>query len=839
MATKVRIAARLRPRLTGEPPDDGGVLICRAEANTSGSSSSLPHNNPNNSANSSSSSSGGSFTGLTVANPRDASQIFRFPFTSCYDAEATQEEIFNADVLPLIDIAWSGITVTIFAYGVTSSGKTHTMQGPPDDPGVIPRVVEALFAKTLSRETEGETTEIAVSYIEIYKDDVFDLLVSRENAPKLPVRENESGMVFVAGLTRTPIASVAEFETIYSTATARRSVGATLLNRASSRSHAVLTLEIRTRISDPATGATKLREGKINLVDLAGSENNKLTGNDPARMAESAAINKSLSVLGQVVHALNTGAPRIPYRNAKLTRILQDALGGSSVGLLICNLSPAAKFRQDTLNTLNFAVRTKNIENKPVVNERDVRPPQPVKLDLANPPVPAPKPVAAVGTRPGARPSLVPRPTGAGAYQSSSRAESRLSMVGRGATSAALEKMPPGLSEAEIDARIAKAVEAEVARRMEEKEKERQRELEEEKERERAKEKEAGSSRQRTKSPKRSPKTKARDLPAGLTPLLKRHKDLDDELQSRLAELERKFERGNGDAGLADVLSPVSKKKTGRAYVALARAHSEQGNLQVALDLYRRAETYVPDNVKLKERWILFVVHVFLCSLASSASPSAPPSRAASRASRSRAASESVPGVAPALASVPAATVAASKVVSTSRIAAAVSALKRTSLARVSASGSGSRSTVAGTSGRAHGKAIIEIEWAVKNEKAFKPSPKRAKKAKKVKSKVKEVEETEMDVDIASRAQSEKATDAGQESDDQMEVDEVESSLTGAFGRELTNTGSKRGLAEAGMETPVKRPKGKKQRVVVIESDEEYEPGAAPRKNRRRVATAA
>jgi len=110
--------------------------------------------------------------------------------------------------------------------------------------------------------------------------------------------------------------------------------------------------------------------GKINLVDLAGSENNKLTGNDPTRMAESAAINKSLSVLGQVVHALNQGAvrsfrsiwgfifmttqSRIPYRNSKLTRILQDALGGNSVGLLICNLAPGTKFRQDTLNTLKY-----------------------------------------------------------------------------------------------------------------------------------------------------------------------------------------------------------------------------------------------------------------------------------------------------------------------------------------------------------------------------------------------------------------------------------------------------------------------------------------------------
>ncbi|KAJ7478040.1 hypothetical protein B0H11DRAFT_1286404 [Mycena galericulata] len=138
-------------------------------------------------------------------------------------------------------------------------------------------------------------------------------------------------------------------------------------------------------------------------------------------MAESSAINMSLLVLGQVVHALNTGASCVPYHNAKLTHILQDALSGSSVGLLICNLAPSTKFRLDTLNTLNFAARMKNIKNKPVVNERDLRPSPPPasvppKLDLAAQP-PAPKPLSSFALPPpnraGARPSLVPRPVDA------------------------------------------------------------------------------------------------------------------------------------------------------------------------------------------------------------------------------------------------------------------------------------------------------------------------------------------------------------------------------------------------------------------------------------------
>ncbi|KAJ3515071.1 hypothetical protein NLJ89_g1995 [Agrocybe chaxingu] len=329
MAThKVKIAARLRPRIQGELDDDS-IHIVHSSNDTGGSSSSL---------------TGGSF--ITVPNPRDPTQIFKFPFSSCYDQDSTQEEIYRNDVEPLLDIVYSGVTVTIFAYGVTSSGKTYTMQGSKQEPGVIPRVIRGMFDKKNSLK-QFQTT-LSVSYMEIYKDDVYDLLVDRENAPKLPVRENHAGMVFVANLTSAPISNVAEFDSTYNNATLRRSVGATNLNRASSRSHAILTIEAT--MVDPVANTTLT--GKINLVDLAGSENNKLTGNDPARMAESAAINKSLSVLGQVVHALNQGASRIPYRNSKLTRLLQDALGGTSVGLLICNLAPGIKFRQDTLNTL-------------------------------------------------------------------------------------------------------------------------------------------------------------------------------------------------------------------------------------------------------------------------------------------------------------------------------------------------------------------------------------------------------------------------------------------------------------------------------------------------------
>ncbi|KAG5716036.1 Kinesin-like protein KIF22, partial [Termitomyces sp. T112] len=353
---------------------------------------------------------------------------------------------------------------------------------------------------------------------------------------------------------------------------------------------------------------------------------NKLTGNDHSRMAESAAINKSLSVLGQVVHALNSSASRIPYRNSKLTRILQDALGGSSIGLLICNLAPGTKFRQDTLNTLNFAVRTKNIENKPVINERDNRPaPKPhfAAVTIHPPPAkPAPAIIQAIstaGSSSGAGPlrsrqslvpvSRVPRASMSGGYQSFVLPSARKGLpsfaekILEEDSSDRSGSFGLGLTEKEIDERISRAVEAEVTRRLEERERQREKEEQDR----RAREQELESQRPTSSTARAKPQSprKEQTLPSGvLTPLLKRHKDLDDELNARLQELERKFERGNKEARLADVLSPVSKKKTGRAYVALARAHSEKGDLQVALDLYRKAESYVPDNIKLKERII-------------------------------------------------------------------------------------------------------------------------------------------------------------------------------------------------------------------------------------------
>ncbi|KAI0822872.1 P-loop containing nucleoside triphosphate hydrolase protein [Trametes gibbosa] len=554
--SRIRIAARLRPPIPGEQHDNAIRVRTDTDAPTA----------------------------IIVDNPRDPSQTFNYPFSSCYDESSSQQEIFERDVKPLVDLAFSGMTVTVFAYGVTSSGKTHTMQGNKQQPGIIPRAVQDIFHRTLS---EHPTASISISYMEIYKDEVYDLLVDRESALKLPVRENEAGKVFVANLSVLPVDSLDDFESAFSQANKQRSVSSTNLNSVSSRSHAILTLHIT--VTDPLNSCTL--SGKLNLVDLAGSENNRLTGNDSSRMAESAAINKSLSVLGQVVHALNQGASRIPYRNSKLTRILQDALGGNSVGLLICNLAPGTKFRQDTLNTLNFAVRTKNIQNKPLVNQQ-VGP-------SSAPAVPRAIPAPTQSTRlHGPRPSRVPRISNVASVSSGPRPS--LAFSGLPAPTAKAEEKPPPvvpvhLTEEDINARIAKAVELEVARRLEEREKQRREE----------EEAAVAAARSQSMTVHDEQVSSLHSLPPGLlSPLLKHRHSADEELKQRLEELENKFAHGSKESHLAEVLSPISRKKTGRAYVALARAHTQKNNLQVALELYRKAEMYVPDNVKLKERII-------------------------------------------------------------------------------------------------------------------------------------------------------------------------------------------------------------------------------------------
>ncbi|KAJ2700096.1 hypothetical protein FB645_005102 [Coemansia sp. IMI 203386] len=301
---------------------------------------------------------------LRVTNPRDPTKDVKFNFDSCYGPTVTQETIYKADVRPLVETVFSGMSTTVFCYGVTGAGKTHTIQGTETDPGIIPRALEHIFMR---KKHDAYDYDVRVSYYEIYKEAVFDLFKPRDSSGSgLPIREDASRKIFVAGLSEKRITSYEHFDSLYQRACGNRRTASTKLNNHSSRSHAILTVQVQWK-DDIGSGKTWC--GRLHLIDLAGSEDNRRTENGRDRMAESSAINRSLFVLGQVVEALNTGASRIPYRDSKMTRILQDSLGGDSQGMMIVNVSPGEAFLQDTHNTLNFATKSREVVNKPVAHE--------------------------------------------------------------------------------------------------------------------------------------------------------------------------------------------------------------------------------------------------------------------------------------------------------------------------------------------------------------------------------------------------------------------------------------------------------------------------------------
>jgi hypothetical protein len=227
-------------------------------------------------------------------------------------------------VSPTLKHLFKGNDVTIFAYGVTGSGKTHTMKGNKvaAERGIIPRLLTAIYrrGKELEKKSDGNVSTTAImSYYEIYNDKVFDLFEAPEKRTLagLPLRE-QNGKTHVVGLTEKEICSLKDFETLYDKANNNRSTSATRLNAHSSRSHAIIC--VRVEIQDRQTGETKI--GTVSCIDLAGSEDNRRTANDKERMIESASINKSLFVLSQCVEAMTKKQNRIPYRESKMTRIL-------------------------------------------------------------------------------------------------------------------------------------------------------------------------------------------------------------------------------------------------------------------------------------------------------------------------------------------------------------------------------------------------------------------------------------------------------------------------------------------------------------------------------------
>uniref|UniRef100_A0A3Q3B2I3 Kinesin-like protein n=1 Tax=Kryptolebias marmoratus TaxID=37003 RepID=A0A3Q3B2I3_KRYMA len=293
----------------------------------------------------------------------------QFTFDGTYYIDQTTEQLYNEIAYPLVEGVTEGYNGTIFAYGQTGSGKSFTMQGvldPAVQRGVIPRAFEHIFESIQC--AENTKFLVRASYLEIYNEEVRDLLGS-DTKQRLELKEHPERGVYVRDLSMHSVHSVGECERIMEQGWKNRAVGYTLMNKDSSRSHSIFTIHLEICNTDPA-GQDHLRAGKLNLVDLAGSERQSKTGATGERLREATKINLSLSALGNIISALVDGRSKyIPYRDSKLTRLLQDSLGGNTRTLMIACLSPADNNYEESLSTLRYANRAKSIQNRPRINE--------------------------------------------------------------------------------------------------------------------------------------------------------------------------------------------------------------------------------------------------------------------------------------------------------------------------------------------------------------------------------------------------------------------------------------------------------------------------------------
>ncbi|EHL02862.1 putative Kinesin heavy chain [Glarea lozoyensis 74030] len=289
-----------------------------------------------------------------------------FTFDRVFDMNSRQKDVFDFSIKPTVDDILNGYNGTVFAYGQTGAGKSYTMMGTDIDNdegrGVIPRIVEQIFASILASPGTIEYT-VRVSYMEIYMEKIRDLLAPQND--NLPVHEEKNRGVYVKGLLEIYVSSVQEVYEVMRRGGSSRAVAATNMNAESSRSHSIFVITITQK--NVETGSAK--SGQLFLVDLAGSEKVGKTGATGQTLEEAKKINKSLSALGMVINNLTDGkSQHIPYRDSKLTRILQESLGGNSRTTLIVNCSPSSYNDAETLSTLRFGMRAKAIKNKAKVN---------------------------------------------------------------------------------------------------------------------------------------------------------------------------------------------------------------------------------------------------------------------------------------------------------------------------------------------------------------------------------------------------------------------------------------------------------------------------------------
>ncbi|KAG4964956.1 hypothetical protein JHK82_039172 [Glycine max] len=324
-----------------------------------------------------------------------------FTFDHVYGSTGSPSSaMFDECVASLVDGLFQGYNATVLAYGQTGSGKTYTMGTGFKDgcqEGIIPQVMSSLFNKIETLKHQNEF-QLHVSFIEILKEEVRDLLdpssmnkpetanghagkVTIPGKPPIQIRESSNGVITLAGSTEVSVTTLKEMAACLEQGSLSRATGSTNMNNQSSRSHAIFTITLEQMRKLNSHGEISLNDtmneeylcAKLHLVDLAGSERAKRTGSDGLRFKEGVHINKGLLALGNVISALGDEKKRkegvhVPYRDSKLTRLLQDSLGGNSRTVMIACISPADINAEETLNTLKYANRARNIQNKPVVN---------------------------------------------------------------------------------------------------------------------------------------------------------------------------------------------------------------------------------------------------------------------------------------------------------------------------------------------------------------------------------------------------------------------------------------------------------------------------------------
>jgi len=292
-----------------------------------------------------------------------------FPFDHVFGKEVTNEEVYEDLCAPIVDSVFDGINGSIMAYGQTGAGKTYSMFGESENAGIVPRVVSHVFAHINELPKSEFALDVRMSVLEIYQNKIYDLVGTTRQQCEIKLQKKTvlrgADRLIVQGATEVAVSSKEGAMGVLQAARNQRLVEATKMNKFSSRSHCIVVFSVAKQ--DLSHQQTKFAQ--LYLCDLAGSENASKSGAFGQRLDEAKEINKSLTTLGRVIDALIQNSPHIPYRDSNLTRLLQNSLGGNARCALCIHISPSQWNYAESLSTMYFGCRTREIKNKPIANQ--------------------------------------------------------------------------------------------------------------------------------------------------------------------------------------------------------------------------------------------------------------------------------------------------------------------------------------------------------------------------------------------------------------------------------------------------------------------------------------